>query len=202
MHGPRGGPSRPGPTFRPNGGFDGSGGGGGMAFDEQHIDPFRPAHTSPGYSTTRPQHDDFPSSYGAGTAAHQQTRFSPPLRRPNYTANDMAATTEMRQQQQQQNMMSRTNPFASGYGMPQGGHDPNLYNSSGAGLNSSSAGYTSAATAGPSNLRSAMKHNVAFQDDSSGTESAHLTRPREEETARGEANAGAMPDKRDGLGTL
>lgn len=95
--------------------------------------------------------------------------------------------------------MSGTNPF---YGMSQqAGHDPNIY-SSGAGLNSSSAGYTSAATAGPSNLRSAMKQNVAFQDVSGGTESAHLTRPREEETARGEANAGAMPDKRDGLGTL
>lgn len=175
-----------------------------MAFDEQHTDPFRPTHTSSGYGATRPQHhDDFSSSYGVGAAAQQQqTRFSPPLRRPNYTANDMAATTEMRERQQQQNMMSGTNPF---YGMSQqAGQDPNLYSSGGAGLNSSSAGYTSAATAaGPSNLRSAMKQNVAFQDVSgTGTESAHLTRPREEETIRGEANAGAMPDKRDGLGTL
>lgn len=89
--------------------------------------------------------------------------------------------------------------------MSQAGHDPNLY-SSDIGLKSSSAGsapYTSAATgatAGPSNLRSAMKRNVGFEDVS--TETAHLSRPREEETARGEANAGALPDRRDGLGTL
>lgn len=103
--------------------------------------------------------------------------------------------------------------------------EPNLYRSSNGGNGmyhamNESGPFTSAATgaaaagagagaAGPSssssNLKSAMKRNVGFEDGAAGgpsMETEHLSRPRGEETARGEASAGALPDKRDGLGTL
>lgn len=187
--GPSGGPSRP-PPFRPSdGGFDGRGGS--MPFVD--TDPFRHPNMPYGsggsasaYRDGRPS-DTLPSYGSSGAAA--QTRFSPPPRRPSYDA-----TAELRQQQ---NMMQASNPvYAAGLGVSQAAHDSNLYSSS------SGMPYTSAATGGPSTtLRSAMKRNVGFEDAPT-TETAHLTRPREEEIARGETNAGAVPDKRDGLGTL
>lgn len=245
MHDPRGptggggGPSRY-PTFRPGGGGggggldDGSGGRGGMVFEDPYR--FRPTMSSSsgygpgaasaaatGHATAHPS-DFLPTSYGPGatTTSPHQAHVSPPLRRPNYDATDFTASAESRQQ----NVMYSV-PQRGGGGVDGGSYEtmqePNLYRSSNGGNGmyhamNESGPFTSAATgaaaagaaAGPSsssasNLKSAMKRNVGFEDGAAGgpsMETEHLSRPRAEETARGEASAGALPDKRDGLGTL
>lgn len=247
MHDPRGptgggggggGPSRY-PRFRPGGGGgggldDSSGGRGGMVFEDPYR--FRPTMSSSsgygpgasaaatGHATTHPS-DFLPTSYGPGatgttTTTPHQAHISPPLRRPNYDANDFAASAEPRQQ----NMMYSV-PQRGGGGVDVGSYEttqePSLYRSSNGGNGmyhamNESGPFTSAATgaaaagaagaAGPSsNLKSAMKRNVGFEDATTGgpsMETEHLSRPRGEETARGETSAGALPDKRDGLGTL
>lgn len=182
------------------------------------------AAAATGHATTHPS-DFLPTSYGPGatTTTPLQTHVSPPLRRPNYDATDFAASAESRQQ----NMMYSV-PQRGGGGVDVGSYEttqePNLYRSSNGGNGmyhamNQSGPFTSAATgaaaagvgaAGPSsssasNLKSAMKRNVGFEDANTGgplMETEHLSRPRAEETARGETSAGALPDKRDGLGTL
>lgn len=181
------------------------------------------AAAAAGHATTHPS-DFLPTSYGPGaTGTTLQANVSPPLRRPNYDATDFAASAEPRQQ----NVMYSV-PQRGGGGVDVGGYEtttqePNLYSSSSGGNGmyhamNESGPFTSAATgaaaaagaAGPSsssssNLKSAMKRNVGFEDATTGgpsMETEHLSRPRGEETARGETSAGALPDKRDGLGTL
>ncbi|KAI5361835.1 hypothetical protein Slin15195_G054860 [Septoria linicola] len=232
MRGPRGGPpSRP-PDFRP--------GNGGMTFDEP--DRFRSSMpTSYVPPTPAPGHDHIRMTRPSAALAPESPAFSPPLRRPGYSAADAAAVNEARRR----NMMPtaetiydesldvgmdnaslptpysptsyRTRPdFASSAGIdlntPQLGRrhtNATAYNdfsgTTTTGM-AENAPFTSAATGvaadayGASGLKSAMKRNVSF--DSAPRESAHLTRPRQEEAARAETSAGAMPDKRDGLGTL
>lgn len=180
------------------------------------------AAAATGHATTHPS-DFLPTSYGPGTTTPLQAHVSPPLRRPNYDATDFAASAESRQQ----NMMYSVPQRGRG-GVDVGSYEttqePNLYRSSNGGNGmyhamNESGPFTSAATgaaaagaaaAGPSsssasNLKSALKRNVGFEDATVGgpsMETEHLSRPRGEETARGEASAGALPDKRDGLGTL
>lgn len=178
-----------------------------------------------GHATTHPS-DFLPTSYGPGaTTTPHQAHVSPPLRRPNYDAADFTASAESRQQ----NVMYSV-PQRGGGGVGVGSYEttqePNLYRSSNGGNGmyhamNESGPFTSAATgaatagagagaAGPSsssasNLKSALKRNVGFEDGAAGgpsMETEHLSRPRAEETARGETSAGALPDKRDGLGTL
>lgn len=187
--------------------------------------PGAAAAAATGHATTHPS-DFLPTSYGPGTTTTTtpQAHVSPPLRRPNYDATDFAASAEPRQQ----NMMYSV-PQRGGGGVDVAGYEtttqePNLYSSSSGGNGmyhamNESGPFTSAATgaaaaaagaAGPSsssasNLKSAMKRNVGFEDATTGgpsMETEHLSRPRGEETARGETSAGALPDKRDGLGTL
>lgn len=179
------------------------------------------AAAATGHAATHPS-DFLPTSYGPGATTTTPAHVSPPLRRPNYDATDFAASAELRQQ----NMMYSV-PQRGGGGVDVGGYEtttqePNLYSSSSGGNGmyhamNESGPFTSAATgaaaaagaAGPSssssNLKSAMKRNVGFEDATTGgpsMETEHLSRPRGEETARGETSAGALPDKRDGLGTL
>lgn len=187
--------------------------------------PGASAAAATGHATAHPS-DFLPTSYGpgaTGTTTPLQTHVSPPLRRPNYDATDFTASAESRQQ----NMMYSV-PQRGGGGVDVGSYEttqePNLYRSSNGGNGmyhamNESGPFTSAATgaaaagagaAGPSsssasNLKSAMKRNVGFEDATTGgpsMETEHLSRPRAEETARGETSAGALPDKRDGLGTL
>lgn len=183
------------------------------------------AAAATGHATAHPS-DFLPTSYGPGaTTTSTQAHVSPPLRRPNYDATDFTASAESRQQ----NMMYSV-PQRGGRGVDVGSYEttqePNLYRSSNGGNGmyhamNQSGPFTSAATgaaaagagagaAGPSsisasNLKSALKRNVGFEDATTGgpsMETEHLSRPRGEETARGETSAGALPDKRDGLGTL
>lgn len=184
--------------------------------------PGASAAAATGHATTHPS-DFLPASYGPGATPPHQAHVSPPLRRPNYDATDFTASAEPRQQ----NMMYSV-PQRGGGGVDVGSYEttqePNLYRSSNGGNGmyhamNESGPFTSAATgaaaagagaAGPSsssasNLKSAMKRNVGFEDATAGgpsMETEHLSRPRAEETARGETSAGALPDKRDGLGTL
>lgn len=181
--------------------------------------PGASAAAATGHATAHPS-DFLPTSYGPGatgttTTTPLQAHVSPPLRRPNYDATDFAASAESRQQ----NVMYSV-PQRGGGGVDVSSYEttqePNLYRSSNGGNGmyhamNESGPFTSAATgaAGPSssssNLKSAMKRNVGFEDAAAGgpsMETEHLSRPRGEETARGETSAGALPDKRDGLGTL
>ncbi|CAK1364763.1 unnamed protein product [Cercospora beticola] len=163
---------------------------------------------------------------GAATAA---SNFSPPLRRPDYNAADAAASADAQQHRSamygadttyappmeaaegmytRMAFQARAGAADSAPDMEYGGLYPAAYGMGGvhSGM-AAAAPYASASTgpgvptaaAGPSTMRSAMKRTVSF-DPGVPTETPHLTRPRQEESARGEANAGAPPDPRDGLG--
>lgn len=204
---------------------------GGMVFDDDVESLHASMGAGHGNGPLRPQPtypNDAPPTYGNGAAA-AASNFSPPLRRPDYNAADVAASADAQQHRSAMHgadtiyaqpmeaaegmytrmaFQARAGAADSAPDMEYGGLYPTSYGMGGvhSGM-AAAAPYASAstgpgiptATAGPSMMRSAMKRTVSF-DPGVPTETPHLTRPRQEESARGEANAGAPPDPRDGLG--